>query len=140
MFFHHLKRARILSLLAVAPLLMSACNSSSARDTVRINYCYDGDTCTTTIGETLRLACIDTPEIRGNNARPEEARVARDFLRNMVYGKEVEIIRHGFDRYNRSISELKVDGLDIQETMVKEGQARIFWKYSSVCSWPDQYR
>ena len=29
---------------------------------VRFQACYDGDTCTTTDAETVRLACIDAPE------------------------------------------------------------------------------
>ena len=36
--------------------------------TVVIASCYDCDTCTTTTGERVRLACIDTPELVGKNA------------------------------------------------------------------------
>ena len=35
---------------------------------VVISSCYDGDTCTTSTGEKIRLACIDTPEL-GVNAQ-----------------------------------------------------------------------
>ena len=38
--------------------------------TVVIDSCYDGDTCTTTEGEKIRLACIDTPELRGSRSDP----------------------------------------------------------------------
>ena len=31
-------------------------------DKVDITSCYDGDTCTSSTGEKVRLACIDTPE------------------------------------------------------------------------------
>ena len=37
---------------------------------VVIASCYDGDTCMTATGEKVRLACIDTPEIRGKRADP----------------------------------------------------------------------
>ena len=37
---------------------------------VVIASCYDGDTCMTATGEKVRLACIDTPEIRGTRADP----------------------------------------------------------------------
>ena len=39
---------------------------------------YDGDTCTTSTGERVRLACIDTPELRGENAEPVSAKAAQD--------------------------------------------------------------
>ena len=41
--------------------------------TIIIN-CYDGDTCTTIEGEKIRLACIDTPELKGKNADPASAK------------------------------------------------------------------
>ena len=48
-------------LLAFAIVLMAepAC---AARITIR--SCYDGDTCRTTDGERIRLACIDAPEMK----------------------------------------------------------------------------
>ena len=47
---------------------------------VVIASCYDGDTSTTTTGERVRLACIDTPELVGERAEPVTARAARDHL------------------------------------------------------------
>ena len=49
-----------------------------AQTTITIDRCYDGDTCTTMAGEKLRLACIDTPELRGKRADPIPAKAARD--------------------------------------------------------------
>ena len=40
---------------------------------VMIASCYDGDTCTTTTGEKLRLACIETPKLWGKRADPGPA-------------------------------------------------------------------
>ena len=37
---------------------------------VFIESCYEGDTCTTTNGEKIRLACIYTPELRDRNSDP----------------------------------------------------------------------
>ena len=48
--------------------------------TTIIKNCYDGDTCTTIDGEKIRLACIDTPELKGKKADPIAAKEARDFL------------------------------------------------------------
>ena len=73
---------------------------------VVIASCYDGDTCTTTTGERVRLACIDTPELVGMRAEPVPARAARDHLRNLVVGKKVGIRRITKDRYGRTVVEL----------------------------------
>ena len=38
------------------------------------------DTLISSEGEKIRLACIDTPEIRGKRAKPNEAIAAKNFL------------------------------------------------------------
>ena len=55
---------------------------------VTIKNCYDGDTCKTTKGEKIRLACIDTPELRGSRADPVPAKAARDYLNKLVAGEQ----------------------------------------------------
>ena len=95
-----------------------------------IDSCYDGDTCTTASGEKIRLACIDTPEIRGPRANPEPAKAARDFLNSNVAGKEVAIRRITKDRYERTVAELAKDGINIQKMMVEKGHGKIYEKYS----------
>ena len=60
----------LLTLVASAPA--EVCES------VTIRSCYDGDTCRTTTGEKIRLAWIDTPELRSKRAQPERAKAARD--------------------------------------------------------------
>jgi hypothetical protein len=44
----------------------------AALASVVIATCYDGDTCTTTTGEMIRHACIDTPELQGKGQIPSE--------------------------------------------------------------------
>ena len=70
--------------------------------TVFIKDCYDGDTCTTLKGEKIRLACIDTPELKGKRADPIPAKEARDFVNKLVANKEVSIKRITKDRYGRN--------------------------------------
>ena len=65
----------------------------AALASVVIASIYDGDTCTTTTGERVRLACIDTPELRGNRAEPELAEATRDHLRDLLVSKKVGIRR-----------------------------------------------
>ena len=70
---------------------------------ITIQDCYDGDTCTSREGEKIRLACIDTPEIRGKRAKPNEAIAARNSLNEMIKGKKVSIRRVTEDKYGRTV-------------------------------------
>ena len=103
--------------------------------TTIIKSCYDGDTCTTIDGERIRLACIDTPEIRGKGAKPNEAKAARDFLNELIKGKRVSIRRVTEDRYGRTVGELFINGKNIQEFLVEKGYAEIYEKYAKSCEW-----
>ncbi len=111
-----------------------------AIESITIENCYDGDTCTSSTGEKIRLACIDTPEIRGPRAHPELAKAARDFLNSQVAGKEVSIRRITKDRYERTIGELSINGTNIQKLMVSKGYAKIYEKYSNPCPWASNFR
>ena len=100
-----------------------------------IKSCYDGDTCTATDGEKIRLACIDTPELKGKNSDPKKAIEAKDFLNNLVVDKEILINRITKDRYDRTVAELFKDGVNIQELIVNEGYGKVYKKYSYQCEW-----
>ena len=102
---------------------------------ITIKNCYDGDTCTTNNGEKIRLACIDTPEIKGKKANPIKAKEARDYLNNIVKGQQISIRRITEDRYGRTVGELSLNGENLQERLVNEGYAQIYKKYSKQCSW-----
>ena len=83
----------------------------------------------------IRLACIDTPELRGEKANPILAKEARDFLNNLVSNKQVSIRRITFDRYGRTVGELIKNDINIQELLVKKGYANIYKKYADQCEW-----
>ena len=102
---------------------------------ITIKGCYDGDTCTSSEGEKIRLACIDTPEIRGKRARPNEAIAAKNFLNEKIKGKKVSIRRVTEDKYGRTVGELSLNGENLQKLLVKEGHAEIYKKYSKPCKW-----
>ena len=104
---------------------------------VVIAPCYDGDTCTTTTGDRVRLAGIDTPELVGMRAEPVPARAARDHLRSLVVGKKVGIRRITKDRYGRTVVELFLGTTNIQQEMVVSGHAEIYWRYQNQCSWTE---
>tara|TARA_Y100001968_G_scaffold219017_1_gene201678 strand:- start:139 stop:606 length:468 start_codon:yes stop_codon:yes gene_type:complete len=105
---------------------------------VTIQSCYDGDTCTTIEGEKIRLACIDTPELRGKKADPIPAKAARDYLNDLVAGSTVTIRRITEDRYLRTVAELSKGPVNIQEDLVEKGLASIYERYSGQCEWSKQ--
>ena len=118
----------------------------AALASVVIASCYDGDTCTTTNGERVRLACIDTPEMKASTRlRPTSTKSAtydntsaiesRDYLRQLVAGKRVSIRRITTDRYGRTIAELLVDDINVGQEMVIIGHAELYRKYTKQCAW-----
>ena len=102
---------------------------------VLIDNCYDGDTCTTFEGEKIRLACIDTPELKGRKANPIRAKSSKNFLNTLVANQEVSIKRITKDRYGRTVAELFKDEENVQELIVKKGFGVIYKKYSHQCDW-----
>ena len=102
---------------------------------VLIKDCYDGDTCTTLKGEKIRLACIDTPELKGRKADPIPANVSKDFLNNLIANQEVFIKRITNDRYGRTVGELFKDEVNIQELILEKGYGKIYKKYAYQCEW-----
>ena len=116
-------------------LALVGCSAASAWPAVSIRNCYDGDTCTTTTGEKVRLVCIDTPELRGRNFDPVPARGARDYLRNYLKGKAITIRRIDTDRYGRTVAELFADEANFKKQLVTSGHAEICRRYAKPCAW-----
>ena len=106
-----------------------------ALPTTIIRNCYDGDTCTTIDGEKIRLACINTPELKGKKADPISAKEARDFLNKLLVNKKVSIRRITKDRYGRTVAELFNNNINVQELLVNKGYGKIFKRYSDQCDW-----
>ena len=97
-----------------------------------IQSCYDGDTCTTTSGEKIRLACIDAPEIGSGPA----AISAKNKVTDLVVGEKVNIRRYEKDRYGRSVAEIFTPGgQSSSKALVKGGFAKVYTKYAYNCSW-----
>ena len=103
--------------------------------TTIIKICYDGDTCTTIDGEKIRLACIDTPELKGKKADPFAAKKARDFLNDLLVNEKVSIKRITKDKYGRTIAELFKNGINVQELIVKKRYGKIYKRYADQCEW-----
>ncbi len=109
--------------------------NSNNSNKINIETCYDGDTCTSTKGEKIRLACIDTAELRGAKANPFLAKEARDYLNSLIAGKDLDIRKITKDKYGRTVAELSINGINVQQIMVKKGYAKIYSKYGYQCPW-----
>ena len=128
-------RMASLGLCFLAVLLFPRAAVCQISEEVDIISCYDGDTCTSSTGEKIRLACIDTPELRGIRADPIPAKAAREHLRELMFGNKVTIRRITTDRYGRTVAELFVDGPNVQQQLVASGHASIYWRYADQCPW-----
>ena len=106
-----------------------------ALPTTIIKSCYDGDTCTTTDGEKIRLACIDTPELKGKKADLIPAEEARDFLNDLLANEKVSIRRITKDRYGRTVAELFKNDINVQELIFDKGYGKIYQRYANQCQW-----
>ena len=107
----------------------------AALASVVIASCYDGDTCTTTTGERIRLACINAPELLGKRAQTVLAETARNHLRDLVVGQEVGIQRITKDRYGRTVAELFTSDINVGQLLIQEGYGVFLRKYANQCSW-----
>ena len=125
----------ISAFIALFQTLISYPEESSTQQTTIIEHCYDGDTCTTIEGEKIRLACIDTHELRGKKADPIAAKASRDYLNDLVTGSTVTIRRITEDRYGRTVAELSKGPMNIQELLVEKDFASIYERYSSQSEW-----
>ena len=95
----------------------------------------DGDTIrvTTPTGTkktTVRLACIDAPEISqapyGNNARKE-------LQAQLPIGTEISLRTKATDRYGRTVAEVLKGTTNINQALVQSGVAFVYWQYIEGC-------
>lgn len=93
---------------------------------------YDGDTITVDIDlgfgitmkkQKLRLADINTPEIRGEER--EQGIISRDWLSERILNKEITIntIRDTSGKYGRYLGYIYYNDENLNETMLNEGLA-----------------
>ncbi|MEX1317080.1 MAG: thermonuclease family protein, partial [Synechococcaceae cyanobacterium] len=78
---------------------------------------------------TVRLACIDAPEMA---QRPHGQR-ARDYLRmRLPIGSSVRLDEKSTDRYGRTVAEV-ISEINIGLALVEDGQAFAYRQYLSDC-------
>ncbi|WP_455202303.1 thermonuclease family protein [Kaarinaea lacus] len=103
-----------------------------------VKYVYDGDTITADVDvglhawihdEKIRLARINTPELRGDER--EQGLISRDFLRGLIDSKEVllQTIKDEKGKYGRYIAEVWLEQspdewININDLLVEKGYAK----------------
>jgi endonuclease YncB( thermonuclease family) len=92
----------------------------------------DGDTLRVSRGGvplTLRLACIDAPEMAQG---PYGARSRTYLLTRLPRGRQVTVHPTTTDRYGRTVAEV-ISEININLVMVEDGQAFAYRRYLSGC-------
>ena len=124
-------RQPVLLALALVPLLFTpACAAPGPR--AFVVSVGDGDTIRVRLaGEviTVRLACIDAPEMnQGGHGRQSR----RSLRERLPIGQEVRLDVKTTDRYGRSVAEV-FRGVNINLAMVEDGEAFAYRRYLSRC-------
>lgn len=88
---------------------------------------HDGDTITVRTTETvkIRLDGIDAPELKQAHGQ-----ASKQALSGLVFGKTVEVVPKNKDRYGRTVAQIKADGIDVNNEMVKSGAAWWYEQYA----------
>lgn len=74
----------------------------------------------------VRLNGIDAPEIKGKDVSDEEkesAKVARDFVSNLVFNKFVRLENIQSEKYGRILADVFVGDIHINELLIKQRYA-----------------
>jgi len=98
---------------------------------------YDGDSITVDIDlgfgiimkdKKIRLADIDTPELRGDEK--DQGIISRDWLRNKILNKHITIntIKDTSGKYGRYLAFVYYDNVNLNEQMLNEGLAKKYLK------------
>jgi len=103
-----------------------------------VKYVYDGDTITVDIDlglhawvhdEKIRLARINTPELRGDER--EQGLISRDYLRGLIDQKEIylQTIKDAKGKYGRYIAEIWLEQpsdewINVNDLLVQQGYAQ----------------
>jgi endonuclease YncB( thermonuclease family) len=87
-------------------------------------------------GDTLTVRCGDQPQQRIRLMEidaPEKAQAygqkAKQALSALVYGQQIDVEVSGSDRYRRTLAHLKLDDVDINRVMVRQGFAWCYRQY-----------
>lgn len=108
----------------------STVDAASAPSGFAVRSVTDGDTLTIDDGRRVRLAQVDAPET--NECFGSESTQA---LRALVDGRRVELRRPSNgperDRYGRTLAEVSIAGVSVNEELVRDGAAEWYEEFAS---------
>lgn len=94
----------------------------------------DGDTFTLLTEDNqqirIRLHGIDAPE----KSQPY-SQVSRSFLNEKIYGKMVKVEQMDIDKYKRIVGMVFIDGVNINEALLRGGMVWHYKKYDKNTQW-----
>ena len=115
-------------LLMLTTGITASAQRAGERITAKVVGVHDGDTVTalTPLMEEIkvRLGEIDAPELRQPFGQK-----SKQMLSDMVFGKEILIVKTDRDKYNRTVGRLYVGELDVNRAMAAQGGAWAYLKY-----------
>ena len=91
----YLSKKKVILVISISVLVFFFTYTDIKSQDIKIT---DGDTIKIN-GDKIRFSGIDTPELKGKKANPIPAKLAREFLNDLVAKKEVSIRRITKDRY-----------------------------------------
>ena len=123
---------RTITHLAATGIALAISLSASADFTGKVVAVTDGDSITVLRMREpveVRLVEIDAPE----RAQPYGNR-SRQALTGLVRGREVRVVEHGTDRYQRTLGRVYRGNLDVNAEQVRRGMAWVFRTYATDAS------
>ncbi len=125
-------REVLLTTLLALSLLPAALAGPDGRATATVVSIGDGDTIRVIEGGkriTVRLACIDAPEL----AQAPYGEQARNYLQSRLkIGSKVHLLSQTVDRYGRTVAEV-IGEVNLNLAMVEDGMAFAYLKYLGQC-------
>jgi micrococcal nuclease len=127
---------RTRSPIALLVLVLALVVQAHAEDVIigKVVRVADGDTITVLENRTqhrIRLFGIDAPE-----RHQDFSNKAKQFVSELVFGKQVRVVKMDIDRYDRVVGMVYVGDVNVNEALVKNGLAWVYQRYCkvSICS------
>ena len=102
-------------------LLTLSANIYAQEAIVCVERVIDGDTFVLDGGERVRLLRIDTPERKEKGFQE-----AKDYMIARVEGLTITIVRKGKGYYRRTLAEVYVNGVNINDELLELGLAKLY--------------
>jgi endonuclease YncB( thermonuclease family) len=111
-------------------IVFISCNTVKYEKVIR---CLDGDTIVTESNTHVRLSEIDALEL--HQPHGIEAKL---LIERLILNRTVKLVFTGTDKYNRKIAEIYLNGVYINEEIVKSGQAYVYRRFGSSRLYNDE--